>query len=451
MKKAPIYLLIFVALFLQACGGGGSGNSDPDASSAELNGRAILGPISNAKVYVYCQNDLSEPIASIKTTSFDGQNYDKTGMFTVKVPETCSYYTLEIDGGEDIDYDDNGIADTKSVKNNGKFRALVFNTNPGNNVSVNAISEISYQALKANGKLSSDSTNVSSLKNNLNTLAETMINQDINGDNKIDYNDILSFNPLEDKYMFQDKNGYGYNSLLPDNDNNTNTLIERIHQGNLTGNYVKQIIDTNILITQNDNSTNTGTTTASFDINNCNSSGCHPFIGTQAKFESMVNYPRSSCSNCHSSTSVTNMFNTYGSTNTGSGSNTGTNTDNSTNTGTTTASFDINNCNTSGCHPFIGTQAQFESMVDYQISSCGNCHNQSTVDSIFNTYGGSNTGTGTGSGTTLSFDPNSCDGSDCHNLSTVESMASYSINTCGECHDQEEAAEMLNKYANKNL
>jgi len=130
MKKASIYLLVLVALFLQACGGGGSGDS-PDTSSTELNGRALLGPISNAKVSVYCGNKLTETIALTKTTSFDGQNYDKTGMFTVKVPKTCSYYTLEIDGGEDIDYDDNGIADIDSVKNNGKFRALVFNDNIG--------------------------------------------------------------------------------------------------------------------------------------------------------------------------------------------------------------------------------------------------------------------------------------------------------------------------------
>ena len=161
--------------------------------------RAQLGPLSEATVTVYKIEDNGSKTLLFTETSTDGTDFTEVGYFDSHVDELEEnvYYLYEISGGEDVDANDNGVVDDTPTQNNGKIRLIVKGSdleNSARQVRATVLSELVYVYAKATLKNDLPTLNVT-----LNDLAKGFLSADINGDNIIDYRDILAYDPVSDK------------------------------------------------------------------------------------------------------------------------------------------------------------------------------------------------------------------------------------------------------------
>lgn len=230
MRRVLSFLLIGSVMFLYACGGGG-GNGSSDGTSSVTSGgsnRAVLGPLSGADVKIYKLNDLITPVFTTTTTTVESTgSYADIGFFDVTLPADISddeFLLISVSDGSDIDPEDDGAMDSAYVQNLGKIRAIVRAGDINQGIYVNAITEMSYLALRKNIKVGFYD-NDTLLKEDLQLLNTLMFKESVDLDNDTDYRDIYSFNPL--RQTDREKLLFSYQSMLPDQTGNT--FISMIH------------------------------------------------------------------------------------------------------------------------------------------------------------------------------------------------------------------------------
>jgi len=214
---------IGIVMALSACGGGGGGGTPstpvtpntpsegevvvPEQNNTDsIKGIAQLGYISSGNVKLYELSDLTNPVAITKTST--SVNTEDAGSFIFEnlVLDDGKYYLVEISGGRDIDINDDGIINTNdALELNGTVHALVSGDMSKNLFRVNAFSDMAYMKLK--GLVAT--LNHAQIDNELEKIAKGYL-YDVNGDNKIDYKDILDFNPTANR----DKTKQSYNEIL---------------------------------------------------------------------------------------------------------------------------------------------------------------------------------------------------------------------------------------------
>ncbi len=118
LKIFMAYLIsIVVSLFLFGCGGGSTGDSSYTLSSGN---HAMLGPLSGANVKI-CELAYNSDFVCLETKT------DKLGTFSFSNTKgwgSDQIVLVIVSGGEDVDYDDNGLLDAKPTPNKGVIRGF---------------------------------------------------------------------------------------------------------------------------------------------------------------------------------------------------------------------------------------------------------------------------------------------------------------------------------------
>ncbi len=197
--------MVSAVVILTACGGGGSGVGQTTPTESYVKGVAQLGYISGGKVSLCAVDDLQKPIA--ETTTVESHDIDKAGRFTFKnlALENDAYYLLKVSGGVDIDADDNGIADTNATPLKGIVHAVVSGEELKHSVKINALTDMVYEKIAGSLQTLSNTEIKDALDENTKKYLF-----DVNGDDSVDYSDILAFDPLNDR----DKTKKSYQDIL---------------------------------------------------------------------------------------------------------------------------------------------------------------------------------------------------------------------------------------------
>ena len=221
---------VVLAGFLSACGGGSDGDNNNDSSNpvqSAKSSQAILGPLSGANVQAFRLDDLSSPV-EMTTAEESDIDLDVAGSFDLElagIPDD-EWILVTATGGQDIDYDDNGIIDDKPTPNNGSIHALARASSWRSGGNVTALTEIYWQYVKTMiGNVHSDELEI-----RLNDLTKLLISKDINGDGRVDHEDALHFNPRK---RHKDRLKFDYRILsvaLSDGD----SLLQALHRSDET-------------------------------------------------------------------------------------------------------------------------------------------------------------------------------------------------------------------------
>ena len=185
--------LIFFVFVFYSCDFEGENNR-------YITGTAKLGNLSGALVRFFeIDNDGNKKLVDVDVTT-DGNSLDEIGKF--KIPEDKikddALYLIEVSGGIDWDNDDDGIKNKKGVLNKGKIRAFVFGNqlkNLDGDFRVTLVSELIYEYLSREFKYSFD---IKTFRDSLDKASKLIIDKDINGDLKVNYTDVLAFEPSLD-------------------------------------------------------------------------------------------------------------------------------------------------------------------------------------------------------------------------------------------------------------
>ncbi len=218
------------------------GDGDIDENIIGIGGfnKAVLGPLSGADVKVYKLNDLTTPIFTTTTTTVESTgSYADTGFFDVTLPADISeddFLLISVSGGSDIDPEDDGAMDSAPVQNLGKIRAIVRAGDINQGLYVNAVTEMSYLALRKNIQ-EGFYDNATLLKEDLKLLNTLMFRESVDLDNDTDYRDMYSFNPV--RQTDREKLSFSYQSMLPDQTGNT--FISMIHNNESLDNLTSLI------------------------------------------------------------------------------------------------------------------------------------------------------------------------------------------------------------------
>ncbi|MCH9741048.1 MAG: cadherin repeat domain-containing protein [Epsilonproteobacteria bacterium] len=197
-----IYILFIFLLFV-GCGGGSSqtGTEEtPDEVVTEtsvLIGKAQLGVLSKATVKLYELNGVEQKLLATETTS-SGDSIESIGNFNVHLEklEDDKFYLYVVSEGEDFDVDDDGVIDEFPTKNRGTFHLFAKGSSIKaiQNINVTLVSEIMYQKILPFLESSS-----SEIVEKLKAFAQEIIETDINGDGFVGREDILRYDPVNNK------------------------------------------------------------------------------------------------------------------------------------------------------------------------------------------------------------------------------------------------------------
>ncbi len=164
--------------------------------------QALLGPISNAQITLSKALDIQNTLPFYYGYTSAGNSLLTSGLlnFPSSILNTIKsedFYILSVNGGEDIDADDDKVLDATPTQNNGSIRTVLSGDKIKNeSFKVNILTEVVYQLTKE--MLISDS-NTTALNNMLDEIAKKLIIEDVNDDGEINYDDILVWMPSFDK------------------------------------------------------------------------------------------------------------------------------------------------------------------------------------------------------------------------------------------------------------
>ncbi|WP_324172616.1 hypothetical protein [Sulfurimonas sp.] len=180
--------------------------------------QGLLGPLSNAEVNIYDANNTDDSLYTTRTTGGNSALTAGVIHFPSDVLNTLKddkYYVVSIFGGDDIDVNDDGVVDASSTPNGGTIRAIIKgNKLKRDNFKVNILSEAIYQLSK--DILNQDTTSISQRIENL---TKRLLLKDIDGNNIINYEDILYWLPM-----------YNKNKLLKDYNSNYEPVVQKIYK-----------------------------------------------------------------------------------------------------------------------------------------------------------------------------------------------------------------------------
>jgi len=217
--KVFIFLVVFsIPFVITSCGGGGGGGSTQTVG----NSQAVLGPLSGAIIKAYKLDNLTTPIEV--TTAAESNDTKTAGTFTLNlkgIPDN-EWILVTASKGIDIDpYDNNTTASVK-VQNQGTIHALAKASDWRKGGKINILTELAWQEIEPEIK----TDNSTSIENQLNLLAAQLLSDDMNGDGKIDYKDLLTFNPENKKDRY--KLSFSFSDIMRKGKDNS-SLIDYIH------------------------------------------------------------------------------------------------------------------------------------------------------------------------------------------------------------------------------
>ncbi len=201
-------------------------------------GAAGMGPLSGATFTIYDQKT-NEELASGTTTVGDGFDVSTAGIIKVKTQTSEllkeRLYRIDVQGGKDIDADDDGVWDAQPRENKGSISAVVDGEEmasileDGKKVQVNIVTNIVYQKVK--DQLDGGQT-VEEIKEMLDDEAKELLdpeNGDLNGDGVVDSKDLLNWNPTEEKA--KEAEGGEEPALKLEVIEKVDEVIEAVHEG----------------------------------------------------------------------------------------------------------------------------------------------------------------------------------------------------------------------------
>lgn len=162
---------------------GGTGTAD---------GRALLGPVIAARVAIFTLQDRDHAICVTETATSTDLN--SAGLITL--PASCvidpdTLYLVAINGGLDIDADDDNVIDTEYTPVEGTFHAFLSGQLMlDNSWQVTAISEAMFQSVQALLDLGYSEADIIA---QLEAVVPEILTQDLNGDGEINVTDALVY------------------------------------------------------------------------------------------------------------------------------------------------------------------------------------------------------------------------------------------------------------------
>ncbi len=210
-QLATALLFTIVAFFTTACSDSNNnmGPPDTDGTGGTKPGQALLGPIVDATVSVYDSRDYEDlsildddpdnPACEVKTTK--SENLDEAGL--ILLPAECIekdlIYIVKVTGGMDIDVDDDGILDDTPTPHESSIHAIIL----GERIyakpwKVTRVTDLMYFVLRA---LFQGGTTAEEFLTQMDNMAQLVL-KDVNGDDIIDHNDVLEWNPRDHEQLF---------------------------------------------------------------------------------------------------------------------------------------------------------------------------------------------------------------------------------------------------------
>ncbi len=219
------FLAVSVSTLLAACGGSGGGNS----TNVEIKpAKAQLGALADANIDIY-EIGSKQPYKHLFTEKTStGKTVVTTGNFNSHSESLIAdkFYLYKVSKGMDIDANDDGVVDKKAIENKGEFHAIIKGTyakSVGGHFKITAASEIQYRKVK------SKINDKPALEKALDDSAKEIIKTDVDGDATISSNDVLQYDPVNDK-----------KDLTEDYQDTVPQVIKETHTGESTATAVEK-------------------------------------------------------------------------------------------------------------------------------------------------------------------------------------------------------------------
>ncbi len=239
-KIANFILIIFLTLNIVACGSGENKSLTQEKRATQqlfkekeniILAHATLGSLSLATVEIY-EKSSNTLLYKGLTTKGDGKDVESAGLIEMAQEDfekiKNRLLIIKINGGLDIDSNDDNIWDSNPTQNGGEIHAIVdSSTLAKKTFKINILTEIVYQDVKEKIKTLSNMQTIRLLDEK----SKTLLNIDINHDGKIDNKDILKWNPILDK-----------KTLKIDYDKEIKPLISKIHNNEDIQNFSQEIL-----------------------------------------------------------------------------------------------------------------------------------------------------------------------------------------------------------------
>lgn len=181
-------------------GGGGGGSAGGTAvAPAQLGpnlGQALLGPIVDATVEVYGAGNFDGlVVCTVTTSSADAPEGPGVIDLSACPISESEIYFLVVQGGMDIDADDDEVIDATPTAKEGALRAIISGRSIlDGEFRINIVTEIAYQSVA--DALLSGAVGLEIL-GRLDAVAKQLLLTDLNGDGIVDNDDLVEFSPLE--------------------------------------------------------------------------------------------------------------------------------------------------------------------------------------------------------------------------------------------------------------
>ncbi len=164
-------------------------------------GQALLGPLAQAR-YTLRKLDSNTSLYEGATSQGDGHNITTAGVIPVpaNILNTLDngYYIVNVTGGYDVDRNDDLVWDKTPTQNHGTLQAILTAEQiKTGHYKVNIFTHAIYQHLSSLQDLSQYT--LDELTSMMDQLSSELIASDLNGDGKIDYSDVVLWNPATDK------------------------------------------------------------------------------------------------------------------------------------------------------------------------------------------------------------------------------------------------------------
>lgn len=185
---------------------------------------AALGALAGAKVKVTSIDHPSRPYA-IATT-------DAKGRFKLQYDPSAGnkdeeWLVVTVDGGQDIDANDDGVADATPTPNLGTIHTLVLGKRlRENSISVTVLSDVMYHELE----VVLPELPPEAIQHQLDEMASAMVKDDIDGDGALSYEDINAFNPA--RSSDRPKLTFDYGLIFAPQDLDGTSLADKYHRNN---------------------------------------------------------------------------------------------------------------------------------------------------------------------------------------------------------------------------
>ena len=199
IKQTVLHLIFRVVvttffLGLIGCGGGGGGSNSSDLTNNN-NSLTKATTLADANVAIYKVKDDGSLSLLWKEKTSSGKRLEEIGKFNLHTNELTDddFYLYKVTGGKDWDSDKNGILDGNFTINKGILRSIAQGIDikkAGDNFKISYTTELFYEEVVPTLKRKFDRATFPSILNN----KVSKIIEDSN-----DIQDILTFNPIEDK------------------------------------------------------------------------------------------------------------------------------------------------------------------------------------------------------------------------------------------------------------